>query len=134
MSAGLMVAAAAVGAPTFASGVWLLAVVLRAGWAASERAEATVIGNLERDDESGRFYVPVARFEVAGARWRVEGLVAHGRPYRLGRVVTVYYPKGRPSRAIFSRFEGWWIGFTLVVLGAAFLFPAAREVVRVVLP
>jgi hypothetical protein len=133
MTSGQMVAAAAVGAPTFAAGVWLLAAVLRAGWAASERARATVIDNLERDDEGGKYYVPVARFEVAGARWTVEGLVAYGRPYRVGRVVTVYYPKGRPSRAIFRRFEGWWIGFTLAILGAAFLYPAVRELVRAVL-
>jgi hypothetical protein len=123
---------AALGGLLLVVGGCLTWAVLRFGHEATERATATVCGHETTEDGEGVYYAPMFRFAAAGREWQVKGLLAPaGRPpYREGQRLTVYYPKGQPEKAQVHRYEGWWLAFAPVLVGAGLLFGVARELLR----
>jgi hypothetical protein len=126
---GLMTAVAV---PLLACGILLLLGCLRLGWQATERATATVVGHEVSEGDESTYYTPVARFLFGGEEFLVRGGLAQaGRPpYRVGQTVAVFYPPGRPDKAMVGRFEGLWIALVPLVVGIGFLFAVAIEVAR----
>jgi hypothetical protein len=104
-------------------GLRLLARNLRFGWAATERATATVVGHEAEGGADGYHYYPIVTFTAEGASWRVKGRWGYLRssPYQVGQVVPVYYAPGAPGQARLQRFEACWTTFGLAVVGGGFL-------------
>jgi hypothetical protein len=102
-------------------GLRLLARNLRFGWAATERATATVVGHEAEGGADGYHYYPIVTFTAEGASWRVKGRWGYLRssPYQVGQVVPVYYAPGAPGQARLQRFEACWTTFGLAVVGGA---------------
>jgi hypothetical protein len=128
---GVLILLAALGAGILLIGVLLLDALLRQARAATERAEAVIVGNEAGEDDEAHYFTPVARFRV-GQTYYVRGqLAACGRPlHRVGQRLSVHYPPGEPDRALLYRYEGWWIALLPVFVGGGFLLGVAFEVVK----